>query len=372
MKNKIFVGIIIISSIVAPSCGKHGVRDERMAEETIDVAYPQVDSIVLRNTYPGHLNASNQVEVVGRVNGLLVAQCYKDGSHVDKGQVLFRIEDGKYRDAVQKAQAALTTAISTRDYAKTHYEAVKKALESDAVSKMEVSQALSAYQQAEASIKSARASLESPKTNLGYCTVIAPISGMASASTFDVGNYISGEGAPVTLTTIYDNTVLTANFSIEDEKFLDLMRDKNNPDAPKLTHIPLTFSDSIAHKYFGDLTYMAPALNTSTGTLTLKCHVKNTYDELRPGMFVKVDLPYKKLDNAVLVKDASISTDQSGKYLYAVDDSNRIVYTPIEAGPLYHDSLRVVFSGITPKQRYVTKALLKVRNGMEVNPRVVK
>lgn len=120
------------------------------------------------------------------------------------------------------------------------------------------------------------------------------------------------------------------------------------------------------------MSYVAPALETSTGTLDMRCHIKNTYNELRPGMFVKVDLPYKKVSDAILVKDASISTDQLGKYLYVVNDSDKIVYTPIKVGPLYRDSLRVVTSGINPKSRYVTKALLKVRNGMKVTPRLIK
>ena len=55
-----------------------------------------------------------------------------------------------------------------------------------------------------------------------------------------------------------------------------------------------------------------------------------------------------------------------------VNDSNTVVYTPIKVGPLYHDSLRVVVSGITPDSKYVTKALLKVREGMKVNPKLVK
>lgn len=131
----------------AISCGRHDDKAVQNQEETIDVAYPETDSVMLRKTYPGQLYAVAQVDVVGRVNGLLVAQSFKDGSHVSKGQVLYRIEDSKYRDAVMEADAALSSAISNRDYAKNHYEAVKKALESDAVSKMEVSQAESAYRQ---------------------------------------------------------------------------------------------------------------------------------------------------------------------------------------------------------------------------------
>ena len=70
----------------------------------------------------------------------------------------------------------------------------------------------------------------------------------------------------------------------------------------------------------------------------------------------------------MLVLDASIGTDQLGKYLYVVNDSNKVEYRRIDIGTLVDDTLRLVTDGIAPNDRYVTEALLKVRNGMPVNP----
>ena len=352
----------LAAGLLAASCGNHKNDNLHASAPTIDVAQPEVDSVTLSTTYPGELTAAQKVNVVARVNGQLMSKSFEGGQYVRKGTVLFRIEDSTYRDAVQQAEASLATALSTRDYAASHYEAVKKAFESNAVSRMEVKQAESSLNQAEASIKNAKAALESARTSLSYCTITAPISGLVSNSTMDVGNYVNGEGSAVVMTTIYNTSSLTANFSVgSDQTVADSL----------LTHIPLMFSDPVAHQYHGDLSYVAPTLDTSTGTLLLQCKIPNTYNELRPGMYVKVNLPYKVESKAILVKDASISTDQLGKYLYVVNDSGTVVYTPIKVGPLYHDSLRVVESGINPDSRYVTKALLKVKDGMKVNPHLV-
>ncbi len=89
-------------------------------------------------------------------------------------------------------------------------------------------------------------------------------------------------------------------------------------------------------------------------------------------MYATVSLPYGTEPHALLVKDASIGTDQLGKYLYTVNDSDKVVYTPVEIGGLYRDSLRVITKGIAPDTRYVTSALLKVRDGMPVKPVTVK
>lgn len=89
---------------------------------------------------------------------------------------------------------------------------------------------------------------------------------------------------------------------------------------------------------------------------------------LRPGLFVSVTLPYGEARNAVLVNDASIGTDQLGKYLYVVNDSDIVNYRHIEVGQLADHNMRVVKSGLSPSERYVTKALLKVRQGMKIKP----
>ena len=87
-------------------------------------------------------------------------------------------------------------------------------------------------------------------------------------------------------------------------------------------------------------------------------------------MYATVSLPYGFEPNAILIKDASIGTDQLGKYIYTVNDSNKVVYTPIEVGETVNDTLRIVTKGITADTKYVTKALLKVRDGQTVDPRM--
>lgn len=365
--------IIIPLTCAALLAGCHGRKTNNTPEETppIDVANVVEDSVILYSVLPGNLAAERTVDIVGRVNGQLLAQNCKDGDLVQAGQVLYTIESTTYRDAVEQARAALSTANATYEYASSHYEAVKKALESDAVSKMEVEQAKSAMEQAKASIANSKAALEAASKRLSYCTVRAPFTGYISASKFDVGSYIGGEAAPVTLATLYDNAYMSVHFAIDDDQYLAMVENLK-AGGKQLGQVPLEFADSLPHSYTGELYFVAPAISNSTGTLQLKCKVGNPYNELKPGMFVKVKLPYGFKTKAILIKDASIGSDQLGKYLYTVNDSDKVVYTPIQTGEVYNDSMRVVTSGLTPTSRYVTKALLKVRNGMKIKPVMVK
>ena len=96
---------------------------------------------------------------------------------------------------------------------------------------------------------------------------------------------------------------------------------------------------------------------------------KNT-NTMQPDLQQKKQftLPYGEQQQAILLPDASIGTDQLGKYIYVVNDSNIVRYRHIETGQLIGDSLRQIRAGITPRERYVTKALMKVRDGMKVHP----
>lgn len=356
-------------ALLLTACGNKEKETTAQVPE-VEVATPLVDSVTLHKTYPGFIRALNSADIVCKVNGQLLTQNYHEGDYVTQGQVLFTVDPSKYRDAVQQAEAALSTAQSQYDYASRQYEAMKKALQADAVSQMDVIQAESSMNTAKASIQNARAALATARENLSYCTIRATRSGHISIATMSTGNYINGEGAPVKLATIYDDTKVKATFEIESSQY-EMMIGESNPMENKLLRaIPLSFEQPLPHKYTADLVYTSPNVQTNTGTITLDGHLDNKDMELKDGMYVSVDLPYGTDPKAILIRDASIGTDQLGKYVYLVNDSNKVVYTPIEVGQLYQDTLRIVTKGLTPKDRYVTKALLTVRNGMEVKPRL--
>lgn len=350
------------------SCHKEKKEGEEGELRPVEVAEAITDSVVLYSTYPGYLLAEYYAEVVGLVNGRLLTMNYSSGQHVTKGQVLFTIDPTVYLDALNRAEATLKSNESNLQYSKSHYEAVLKALEDNAVSRMEVLQAESDYLQAEASVKDSKAALHTAQVNYGYCTVTAPISGYISNNKLSIGNYITGADSPVKLAEIYDNTHLYAQFEVEDSRYEAMTRGNRTEEQTLYKNVPLKFEEKLKNTYTADLTYIAPSVDRSTGTITLQGKVTNIDNELKDGMYLTISLPYGENPHAVLVKDASIATDQLGKYMYVVNDSNIIVKRRIEAGEIYQDSLRVINKGIEPGDKYITKALLTVRAGEKVRP----
>lgn len=348
------------------SCHKDKKQTEQIPEVT--VATPTVDSVVLHKTYPGYIRAANSADVVALVDGRILSVNYKEGTYVSKGTVLFTIESTKYRDAVNQAASSLATAKAQYEYSSKQYAAMKKAIEADAVSEMELLQAKSQMDEAQAAIRNSEAALQTARTNLSYCTVTAPVSGHITAPTLTAGNYVSGAMSPVKLASIYDDTQMKAVFDIEESQYRLMSVNTMEGNGPLYTAVPLIFTPELPVQFTADLYYTSPAVEASTGTLTLEGKITNRDKLLKDGMYVTVNLPYGVEPKAILIRDASIGRDQRGSYVYCVNDSNKIVYTPIEPGELYQDTLRIVNSGLTPKSRYVTQALLTVVNGEQVKP----
>lgn len=365
MKAYIPLTLLGLLGIAGACSQKNAAPAEGPMEVT--VARPVTDSVVIHQTYPAYLKSSRSTNIVGRVNGNIIAKHYTDGDFVREGQPLFSIDPTTYRNKLQQAEAQLSSAIASEEFASRQYEAMKKALESDAVSKMDVIQAESNWREAQAQIKNCRAAVDNARQMLGWCTVRAPFDGQVSAPVYTVGAYVGGEGSPVNMATIINDKLIRANFSVTDNRFLQLTE---TPEGKRirLDSVPVTFGDTIAKTYYGTFNYSGLEVDQATGTIRMRLDIDNKNRELRQGMYCSVHLPVAVEPHALLILDAAIGTDQLGKYVYVVNDSDKVVYTPLEVGELVRDSLRIVNKGLKPNDRYVTRALLKVRDGMPVKP----
>ena len=334
----------------------------------ISVAKPIVKDITLTKDYPGYLTTEKTVNLVARVNGTLQSVSYAPGGRVKKGQLLFVIEPTLYNDKVAQAEAELKTSQAQLEYARNNYSRMKEAVKSDAVSQIQVLQSESSVTEGVAAVSNAEAALSTARTNLGYCYVRAPFDGTISKSTVDIGSYVGGSLQPVTLATIYKDDQMYAYFNVADNQWLEMSMNNQQPtkDLPKKIMVQLGKEGT--ESYPATLDYLSPNVDLNTGTLMVRANFDNPQGVLKSGLYVSITLPYGEADHAILVKEASIGTDQLGKFLYAVNDSDIVHYRHIEIGQLINDTLRQVLGGLSPQERYVTEALMKVRDGMKIKP----
>ncbi len=362
--KRIIIAVALLSTITA--CHKKSQPDTGSAALPIEVTTPVVREITLTREYPGYLKADATIPIMGRVNGSIIKRYFTEGSRVKKGDLLFVIEPTLYENAVAQAQASLQTAIAEQEYAKSNYERMQAAINSNAVSEIELLQAKSRVESCNAAVSNAKAALKTAQTKLGYCRIEAPADGSIGLAKQPTGAYIAGEMSPVELCHLYKDDLMYAFFDIPDiQWFRKALATNGGIDQSNIT---FTLGEGNIIKRNATIDYLSPNVNTGTGTLQIRAELPNNDGLLKSGSYISIIMPYDNVKDALLIKDASIGTDQTGKFIYIVNSQNEVEYRRIETGSIIDDTMRLVTGGLEPDEKYVTKALLKIRNGMPVTP----
>ena len=362
--------IIVLSTImIFISCKGKSNKNNNNPIPKVSVAKPYVMPIVLHKDYPGYLLSNNIVDVVSRVSGYVTLQNFSSGQYINEGDLLYIIEPTVYENEVNKAEANLKSAKASLDYYENNYQRMLEASKSNAISQIDLIQAETNVRTAKANVQTAEANLKTAQNTLSYCYVKAPISGTLTTSGAGEGEYVSGsDGSPFKLTTIYNNDPMYAYFNIEDNQYLTIKMSSENWESSLPNKVYVSMQEGRFPPIEATPNYISPFVNLKTGTLTLRALFENSKYDLKSGMYCTVSLPYGEIDNAILIPDASTGTDQLGRYIYVIDSNNIVSYRHIEVGEIINDSLIHVKSGLNPGEQFVTKALLKVRSGMKVEP----
>jgi len=338
----------------------------------VTVTNPIQKDVNLYYDFTGTVAPIEQVEVRARVEGFLNRVAFKASDAVKAGDLLFEIEPETYEVKVQQAEASLAAATAEEKRADADYERVKKAAETDAVSKQQVDLAAAQLLQAEAAVKQAEAALADAKLQLTYTQVVSPINGRVSRRLVDPGNLV-GAGERTLLTRVIRMKPLYIYFNVDERLLatrlaqLDSATERSpeqKPDVPFFVALP----GDTGYPHEGTLNYIDNQVDPDTGTVQVRGIVPNEKVLLYPGMFVRIRVPDQVTQGAILVDEAAIGTDLAGKYLLVVGEGDIVERRGIEIGALV-DGLRVINEGVTTTDRYVVNGLLRARPGLPVQPK---
>ncbi|MBR6687070.1 MAG: efflux RND transporter periplasmic adaptor subunit [Paludibacteraceae bacterium] len=369
MKRVLNITLTVLVTIILTACAEKEVKQAPLPQYSVEK--PELRDIVYHLDYPGFLQSELVVDIISRTEGYLEKMNVKPGQTVKTGDVLFVIEPKNYEDKLTEAIANLETAKANLVLAETTLERMKEASKSNAVSELDVVQAQTQVDLCKAAVKKAESGKSLAQTNLDYCYIKAPSNGRVSLNKIDVGNYVTPK---TLLATLYKDDNLYVNFSIEASKLIWAQAQAKNSniklgkgDAFETVNVYLTDSKGNVYSYSAKLDYLSPSADISTGTVDMRAVVNNKHKELNNGVLVNVSLPFKNVEKAVLIPESSIGTDQSGRYIYVVENDT-VRYRSVQVGQLESDNKREILSGLSSDEWYVTKALTKVRNGQVINP----
>ncbi len=339
------------------------------------VANPIRHSLTRYAYFTGRTDSVADVDIRARVKGFLKSVNFQEGGMVSKGQVLFEIDPQEYEADLHQAKADWQAAIAMMETDKFNFERMKDAHKRGVATDMEYADAKGKYDQAVAAVAQRQAAWELANINLGYCSVMSPVSGQVSKRYVDVGNLV-GSGEATLLATVVQQDPMYVYFDIDEKSWLKISADRSQRDEKTIqehketrTVFQVGVSDGDSYEYQGFIDYASNKVDPNTGTIEMRGILQNTNLVLLPGLFARVRIPYDRADDAMLIPDTAIGYDQTGNYVYIVNDQNLVEHRVIEIGDKA-GHLREVKKGLEDKDRFITQGLLRARPGRKVAPKM--
>jgi len=303
----------------------------------------------------GRVEARETVELRARVSGHLESVGFQAGQLVRKGDLLFSIDPRWH-------QAQFDLASARAQLAESEAARAEELLRASAISTEEA-------ERRRAELLAARATLDSARLDLEHTRVLAPITGRVSRALVTEGNLISGSaGGGTLLTTIVSEGDSYVYADIDEATLLRFNRLVRENRLPSVNgHVPaeLQLSDEEGYPRTGYIESADNRLNPATGSLAIRLVFPNTDKALVPGLFARVRIPVSAPEPSLLVSERAIGTDQSQKFVLAVDASHTVAYRPVKLGSSLQGK-RVVREGLQPGDRIIVNGLQRVRPGMTV------
>lgn len=335
----------------------------------VTVAPPEQRDVTQTMDFTGNTVAVRSADLVARVPGFLEKVLFEDGQDVDEGQLLFVIEQAPYQAAVTQAEADLTKAEAELAQAKVTTDRLQQAARTGAVSKQQFDEAQAREQVAQGQVLAAKAALDEATINLGYTEIKAPFSGQVGRRLIDPGNYVGASGAPTTLATLQQFKPIYAYFNVDELSVLQIRNMQGEAGAPNYREAPvpvqLGLQDEQGYPHEGKVDFVATGIDPTSGTLQVRAIFPNTDGTLLPGTFARLRVPVGQSDNALLVPQRALGTDQAGRYVLVVKDDGTVEQRSVTLGSR-EGQMQVVTEGLGPDDMVVVNGIQRARPGAKV------
>src|SRR5665213_1663014 len=329
----------------------------------VEVAKAVLKQVPVRLDALGNVTPISSVAIKARVDTNIIGVHFRDGAHVNKGDLLFTL-DGR---AIE-AQIAQTEGAIARDKAQLDGALRDVARYTDLVAKsatpvVNLDNAKTQADVYRAAIKADTGLAENLKVQLSYCTITAPIDGRISAAAVKVGNFVrQADTAP--MATINQMAPVYVSFTVP-QKVLPEIRQAL---AAETATIEAVIPGEQKHAS-GQVTMIENSVDQATGMATVRATMPNEGEVLWPGTLVTTELTLR-IEEAIVVPSNAVQVSQTGSFVFVIKD-NVAKVQPVKVERTVGD-LSVISSGLTGGETIVTDGQLLLSNGTRVNPRNAK
>lgn len=344
----------------------------------IDVA--EVPSQMMANwhVFTTRLESPQSVKLKPRVTGIIESVEFTEGSRVQAGDLLFKLDDRIFKAEVNSLQASVKSAKTALEQAKNESERATRLRARNAISAEEAEAKVALSNKLAADLAAVQARLQAAQLNLEFTQVTAPFSGRISSAFLMKGHAVNANQSE--LTHLISTDVLFAYFDIDERTWHSEFAEVDlAANLTAETKIPVSLSlagqtatqRSIQTPILGELDFIDNSINPNTGTLRVRARFNNSDSRLIAGAFARISIAPAQFNEQVIIPDRAVGTDLKNRFVLVVDADNKLTYRLVELGKRYGE-FRVITKGLTKGERIAVNGPAKVGPGMPITPRKVE
>lgn len=326
------------------------------------------DNIGIYGDYVGMIRATRNVEIHARVEGYLEKMTFSEGKQVAQNEPLFYINNAQYKARLEKAKAQLKKDEAQASKAERDLERIKPLYEQNAASRLDLDNAIAAFDIAKANVAMSKADLEQSQLEFNYTVVRSPISGYISERYVDVGTLV-GKSNTSLLARVVKRDTVSVDFKLTALDYLRSQRRNVHIGDVDTTRwwqptVTVTLADNSVYSEVGLVDFASPQVDPKTGTFGVRADLPNPNQILLPGQFTRVKLLLDVLENAVVVPRKAITIEKGGAFIYVIRPDSIAEKRFIETGP-EQDNKIVVTRGLSTNESIVIEGYQKLTHGQK-------
>jgi len=342
-----------------PAAGGPGGPSAGGAAE-VNVATAATGSMDIYLDALGTVTPQNTVNLYSLVNGRVLSVGYREGQMVSKGQLLAEIDPAPYQAQLQQALGTLKRDSALLEQARSDLKRYQTAIKDHAVSEQTLYNQEQTVKQYEGTVENDQGTVQYDKVQLGYCRIVAPMSGRIGLRLIDPGNTIFS-GSSNTIAVITQIDPITVVFSVPEDRLPQVRKRFAKTSALSVDVYDRAQTAQLAA---GKLLTFDNAVDTSTGTVKLRALFNNRDNSLFPNQFVNTRLQIDTLTDAILIPTVAIQYNGQQAFVYRVKADKTIAIQNIAV--INTDKGKSAITGLTAGDTVVISNFDRVQEGAAV------
>ncbi len=364
------LGLMLVAGIMAagyvafsnrtPATGAE--KPVSLAAAPVTVAAVVSGPFQIRAHTIGTVSIDATVQVKSQVDGRVLEAAFSEGDMVHKGDLLFRLDPALFQAQVKQAQAALARDQANLANAQADLQRFTDLAKKGFATAQQQETAAAQAKVLTASIVADQAAIDIAKLQVSYTEIRSPMDGKTGKILVLPGNLVkANDTSPMVV--INQLQPIAVDISLPQQDLPSLQkRMRKNKLAVTIT-IP---GDSNNTPMTGKINFINNAVDTATGTITLKAEFDNADLKLVPGQLVNVSILLQTIDEALIVPKEAVNQGQNGQFVYRLMPDNTVTAVPVKVA--YEEEGRMVIAdGLKAGDRIVTDGQLRLAPGVKVD-----